>query len=128
MIKNNLYCMVQKHQKMKITEDTKMNNYEIDNIITLNDESGIEVPFEFVDLISYSGNEYVVLLPIEHSDDGGDIVVLKVEDLSDGEETYVSVDDETLSAVLEVLKNKYISEFNFIASVSYTHLTLPTKA
>lgn len=114
MIKNNLYHMIQKHQKIKMTEERKMNNYEIDNIITLNDESGMEVPFEFVDLISYSGNEYVVLLPIEHSDDGGDIVVLKVEDLSDGEETYVSVDDETLFAVLEVLKNKYINEFDFI--------------
>lgn len=36
-----------------------------DNIITLNDENGNEVEFEFLDLIPYRQNEYVVLLPIE---------------------------------------------------------------
>ena len=34
-----------------------------DNIITLNDENGNEVEFEFLDLIPYRQNEYVVLLP-----------------------------------------------------------------
>ena len=29
----------------------------------LNDESGNEVPFEFLDLIKYENEEYVVLLP-----------------------------------------------------------------
>ena len=33
-----------------------------DNIITLNDENGNEVEFEFLDLIPYRQNEYVVLL------------------------------------------------------------------
>ena len=32
-----------------------------DNIITLNDENGNEVEFEFLDLIPYRQNEYVVL-------------------------------------------------------------------
>lgn len=39
-----------------------------DNIITLNDENGNEVEFEFLDLIPYRQNEYVVLLPIGDSD------------------------------------------------------------
>ncbi len=38
-----------------------------DNIITLNDENGNEVEFEFLDLIPYRQNEYVVLLPIGDS-------------------------------------------------------------
>lgn len=36
-----------------------------DNIITLNDENGNEVEFEFLDLIPYRQNEYVVLLLLE---------------------------------------------------------------
>ena len=38
---------------------------ELDNIIILNDEDGNEVEFEFLDLIEYEGEEYVVLLPVE---------------------------------------------------------------
>ena len=43
-----------------------------DNIITLNDENGNEVEFEFLDLIPYRQNEYVVLLPIGDSDGHND--------------------------------------------------------
>ena len=38
---------------------------ELDNILVLNDEEGNEVEFEFLDLIEYEGEEYVVLLPVE---------------------------------------------------------------
>ena len=40
-------------------------NEEVDNIIVLNDEEGNEVQFEFLDLIDFEGEEYVVLLPAE---------------------------------------------------------------
>lgn len=33
---------------------------ELDNVIILNDEDGNEVKFEFLDLIEYSGEEYVI--------------------------------------------------------------------
>ena len=48
-----------------------------DNIITLNDENGNEVEFEFLDLIPYRQNEYVVLLPIGDSD--GQVVILQLK-------------------------------------------------
>ena len=48
-----------------------------DNIITLNDENGNEVEFEFLDLIPYRQNEYVVLLPIGDSD--GQVVILTMK-------------------------------------------------
>ena len=38
---------------------------ELDNVIILNDENGNEVQFEFLDLIEYDEEEYVVLLPVE---------------------------------------------------------------
>ena len=47
-----------------------------DNIITLNDENGNEVEFEFLDLIPYLENGYVVLLPIWYS--AGQVVILQL--------------------------------------------------
>ena len=90
---------------------------ELDNIIVLNDEDGKEVQFEFLDLIELDSEEYVVLLPIEEEDDEtGEVVILKVEDTdSEDEESYVSVDDEeVLSKVFEIFKEKFKDEFNFV--------------
>ncbi len=93
-----------------------MNNEELDNIIVLNDEEGNEAEFEFLDLIEYEGEEYVVLLPVEESDDAGEVVILKLEDTeSEDEESYVSVDDEeTLNKVFEIFKEKFKDDFNFV--------------
>lgn len=90
---------------------------ELDNIIVLNDEEGQEVQFEFLDLIEYEDEEYVILLPIEETEeDAGEVVILKVEDTdSEDEESYVSVDDQdTLNTVFEMFKEKFKDEFNFI--------------
>ena len=89
---------------------------ELDNIIVLNDENGDEIEFEFLDLIEYEGEEYVVLLPNDEEDDAGEVVILKLEDTdSEDEESYVSVDDEeVLKNVFEIFKEKFKDEFNFI--------------
>ena len=97
--------------------NTPNNGEELDNIIILNDENGNEVKFEFLDLIEYEGEEYIILLPTEESEDNDEVVILKVEDVEDDPdmETYVSVDDEdTLNAVFEMFKEKFKDEFNFI--------------
>ena len=89
---------------------------ELDNIIVLNDENGEEIEFEFLDLIEYEGEEYVVLLPNDEEDEAGEVVILKLEDTdSEDEESYVSVDDEdVLKNVFEIFKDKFKDEFNFI--------------
>ncbi len=89
---------------------------ELDNIIVLNDENGNEIEFEFLDLIEYEGEEYVVLLPNDEEDDAGEVVILKLEDTdSEEEESYVSVDDEeVLQNVFDIFKEKFKDEFNFI--------------
>lgn len=91
---------------------------ELDNIIVLNDEDGKEVQFEFLDLIEYEDEEYVVLLPVEdeNEEEAGEVVILKVEDTdSEEEESYISVDDQdTLNAVFEMFKEKFKDEFNFL--------------
>ncbi len=91
---------------------------ELDNVIVLNDENGNEVQFEFLDLIEYDSEEYVVLLPVEQVEDEeiGEVVILKVEPTeSDEEESYVGVEDEeTLNKVFEIFKEKFKDEFNYV--------------
>ena len=90
-------------------------NEEVDNIIVLNDEEGNEVQFEFLDLIDFEGEEYVVLLPAEETEDAGEVVILQVEDPDSDEESYISVEDEdVLNKVFEIFKDKFKDEFNFV--------------
>ena len=90
-------------------------NEEVDNIIVLNDEEGNEVQFEFLDLIDFEGEEYVVLLPAEETEDAGEVVILQVEDTDSEEESYISVEDEdTLNKVFDIFKDKFKDEFNFV--------------
>ena len=94
----------------------------LDNIIVLNDENGNEVQFEFLDLIEYDSEEYVVLLPVleEGEEDDGEVVILKVDDSeeSSDEESYISVDDEeVLTAVFEIFKEKFKETYNFTDDV-----------
>lgn len=96
-----------------------MENEELDNIVTLNDEDGNEVKFEFLDLVELDEEDYVVLLPVSEDgeEDEGEVVILKVED-SDGdsdEESYVGItDEEILNKVFEIFKEKYKDEFDFV--------------
>lgn len=84
-----------------------------ENIIVLNDENGNEVEFEFLDLISYQGQENVVLLPTNDMSD--EVVILQLEENNDDSECYLSVEDKTIvSAVFDIFKTKYKDEFNFI--------------
>ena len=101
-------------------DDDAINDIEdedLSNIIILSDENGEDVQFEFLDLIEYDSEEYVVLLPVieEDEEDDGEVVILKVEDSGDEEEeSYVSVDDEeVLNKVFEIFKEKFKDEFNF---------------
>jgi uncharacterized protein YrzB (UPF0473 family) len=88
---------------------------ELSNIIILHDENGEEVEFEFLDLIEYDSEEYVVLLPLDEEDDSGEVVILKVEPTENpDEESYVSVsDDDVLMTVFEIFKEKFKDEFHF---------------
>ena len=58
-----------------------------DRYITFTDDSGRAVKFEFLDLINYEDEGYVVLLP---SDSDGTVVILKVT----GDNEYESEEDE----------------------------------
>ena len=55
--------------------NTPNNGEELDNIIILNDENGNEVKFEFLDLMEYEGEEYIILLPTEEGEDNDEVVI-----------------------------------------------------
>ena len=102
-----------------MSEDINEENVEEldDNMVTLTDENGEDVQFEFLDLIEYEGNEYVVLLPAEETEEPGEVVILQLEDTEEGseEESYISVEDEeVLNKVFEVFKDKFKDEFDFV--------------
>lgn len=91
----------------------KVRTMDNENIITLNDEDGNEVELEFLDLISYRGSDYVVLLPT--SDDADEVVILQLEEANDESESYIGVDNElTLQTVFEIFKEKAKDTFNFV--------------
>ncbi|MGM9629587.1 DUF1292 domain-containing protein [Butyricicoccus sp.] len=87
------------------------NMEELDGVMTLINEDGEEVEYEFIDSITYENAEYVVLLPVEEED--CEAVILAVE--SDGDmENYVAVDDEDiLSAVYEIFKERFADQLDF---------------
>ena len=90
-----------------------------DNIVILNDEDGNEVKFEFLDLIDFEDEEYIVLLPMteEGEEEEGEVVILKVEDADEDseEESYVSVEDEdTLNKVFQIFKERFKDDFDFV--------------
>ncbi len=92
---------------------------ERDDIVVLVDENGNEVEFEHLDTIGMNGNEYVVLLPLddEESDDEQDVdevVILRIEHGEDGEDSFVTVDDEDeLDSVFEEFRLRNEDEFDF---------------
>ena len=98
-----------KHNSGKNNSDSFENEnvYEADNIITLDDETGNEIKFEFLDLVKYDGKEYVVLLPLDDLE-SGNVVIFRIEGQGD-DESYVSLDSEEEALnVFELFKAKLI--------------------
>ena len=82
------------------------------SVLTLTDENGQDVDFEYLDCIEYQGKEYLVLMPADEI--STEIVILEVEPVDDENENYLSVEDETLlNAVYEIFKEKYKDVLTF---------------
>lgn len=82
------------------------------DIVILTDEKGKDVRFNFLDLIEYESKEYVVLYPLD--DNSQQVSILEVEKSADGNESYISVDDDdTLLKVYEIFKERFKHKFQF---------------
>ncbi len=83
--------------------DETMNNIpeEEDNIVELTDEDGTVSRFEYLSTIPYEGEEYVVLMVLDDQDsaeeEDGEVIILQIDKDENGEDIYVSVDDDSVS-------------------------------
>ena len=85
---------------------------EESSIITLTDENGNDVDFEYLDCIDYEGKEYLVLIGAE--EDADEIVILEVEPVDEENENYLAVEDEAvLDAVYAIFKERFKDVLNF---------------
>ncbi len=81
-------------------------------LITLTDDEGNEIEFEFLDVVEYDGDEYIVL--IENDEDADEVVILRINALDEETEEYISIDDEeVLQTVFEMFKKQYKGDINF---------------
>ena len=84
--------------------ETNLPEEEEISILTLTDENGQDVDFEYLDCIDYQGKEYLVLMPVDEDE----IVIMEVEPVDEENENYLAVEDEAvLDAVYDIFKEKF---------------------
>ena len=90
--------------------ETNLPEEEETSILTLTDENGQDVDFEYLDCIEYQGTEYLVLMP-EGEDE---IVIMEIEPVDEENENYLAVEDEAvLGAVYAICKEKFKDVLTF---------------
>ena len=93
-------------------ENEELLQEEETSIITMTDENGQDVDFEYLDCIEYEGKEYLVLIPAE--EDSNEIVILEVEPVDEELENYLAVENEdTLNAIYEIFKDRFKDVLTF---------------
>ena len=77
-----------------------------DGVVTLVDDLGNEVHFEYLDIIEYEGIEYAVLFPLD--DDSNQVAILRVNFFDGETEELSGVEDEAvLEAVFRIFMENY---------------------
>ena len=85
---------------------------EEESVLTLTDENGVDMQFEYLDCIEYQGIEYLILMPL--SEESAEIVILEIQPVDEENENYVAVEDEAvLDAVYGIFKERYKDVLNF---------------
>ena len=87
---------------------------EIPDVVELTDEDGNTTRFEYITTIDQDGELYIALMPIEDEenadDENGYVVFMKIEQDEQGEDYYVSIDDDQLVDVLFEKLTKLLDE------------------
>ena len=85
---------------------------EESSILTLMDENGQDMEFEYMDCIPYEGKEYLILMPLE--EESNELVILEIQPVDEENENYVAVEDEAiLDAVYGIFKERYKDVLDF---------------
>ena len=88
----------------------QLNDEELDFTVSFKDIDGNTNKGEFLDIVLYEKNEYVI---IESEDGDGYVDIFRIMHVN-GKEIYVRVtDDETLDNVFEIFRIKNEDEFDF---------------
>lgn len=89
---------------------SQLKDDELDFTVRFTDTDGISGVYEFLDIILYKGDEYVVVEP-EDGDGYVDIFRIKI---TDGKEEYEREKDDTvLEEIFEIFRRKNEDEFDF---------------
>lgn len=91
--------------------ETGLPEDEESSIVELTDEDGVTTEFEYLTTIEHEGENYVVLMaPQEEEDEEeGEVVILKIEVDANGEDTYVSCENDE---VAEAVFDKFMEELD----------------
>lgn len=90
-------------------QETNLPEEEV-SILTLTDENGQDVNFEYLDCLEYQGTEYLVLMP----EGENEIVIMEIEPVDEENENYLAVEDEAvLDAVYGIFKEKFKDVLTF---------------
>lgn len=67
-----------------------------ESLVILQDEQGNDVEFEHLMTVEHEGSYYIVLEAVQDMDDcmEGEAVILKIEQDDEGQDIYVTIDDE----------------------------------
>lgn len=97
-----------------MSEIDKFDEENESNFITLADDEGNDVHFEFLDAFDYNERSFIVLLPFEDTED--EVVILEMLNSTDNSEEceYLSIDDDQLlNDLFEEFKRRNVDNFDF---------------
>lgn len=86
-----------------IRNNEETEEMENDNIVELTDEDGNAVQFEHLATLEHEGKKYLALMPLEAAADEetdeeeGEVLLLEIAQDENGEDVYVSLEDEALA-------------------------------
>ena len=93
--------MADNNEKNLRMEEGGENENELPEIIELTDDEGNVTRFEYMTTIDHEGELYVALMLAdedeETEEEEGNVVILKIEQDENGEDIYVSIEDEALA-------------------------------
>lgn len=102
-----------------MTEELKMHDDTLDDtkvveeveIVTLTDEDGKEIEFELIGRLTLDGKDYIALMS---QDNDEEYVILKSEKDENGEETFVTIeDDDEFDNVADAFDDEFMAEFDY---------------
>ena len=91
------------------------------DILTLEDDEGVEHTFEVLDAIDNGENRYMALSPVfddpqESLEDSGDLVILKVITGDDGEEYLETIeDDDEYNEIADIFMERLEEDYDVVS-------------